>query len=127
MTPQSTHGAAADSAPQAIDRAVIQQLASALGDQGVAVMPALIRTFIESGDALLASARVAIGRDDRPTMRRAMHTLKSNANTFGARALEALCRDLERRAADGGLSDAGAALDEVAAELALVRAALEAL
>ncbi len=113
-------------APQALNHEVLKQLASTLGDQGDSLLPSLIRTFIEGADSLQASAREALGRGDGPTLRRTMHTLKSNANTFGAHPLAVLCRDLERLSAEGDLANAGVALDGVAAEFARVRAALDA-
>ncbi|NNJ10817.1 response regulator [Chloroflexales bacterium ZM16-3] len=118
---------AARPAPPSLDRAVLQELSSTLGDQGDSLLASLIRTFIEGANSLQASAREALGRGDSPTLRRAMHTLKSNASTFGAQPLAALCRELEQRSAAGDLEDVGAALDAVATEFARVREALEAL
>jgi CheY-like chemotaxis protein/HPt (histidine-containing phosphotransfer) domain-containing protein len=119
--------AATRPAPPSLDRAVLKELTSTLGDQGDSLLTSLIRTFIEGANSLQASACEALGRGDSPTLRRAMHTLKSNASTFGAQPLATLCRDLEQRAVDRDLSDAGAALDAVATEFARVREALEAL
>ncbi len=110
-----------------IDPAALRNLVRTLGDQDNTILTALIATFIESADTIQASARAALGHHDAPTLRRAMHTLKSNASTFGAQPLTALCRDMERRAADGDLEGADAALDAVAAELCRVQAALSVL
>jgi CheY-like chemotaxis protein len=111
----------------ALDPATLQHLALTLGDQDNTLLTSLIATFIESTATLQASARAALAHSDGPTLRRAMHTLKSNASTFGAKPLAALCRDLEHRAADGNLEGASAMLEHVATEIVRVRGALEAL
>jgi HPt (histidine-containing phosphotransfer) domain-containing protein len=107
-----------------LDYAAIEHLMSTLGDQDKTLVDTLIMTFIESADTLQTSARKALDQRDAPTLRRVMHTLKSNASTFGAKPLAALCRDLENRAASGNLEGAGASIDQVMTELARVKAAL---
>ena len=72
------------------------------------------------------AARAALEQGDADAVRRAAHTLKSNAATFGARALSEASRDLEMAAKRGQL-EAGATLAEaMAAELEIVREALPA-
>ncbi|NTV63131.1 MAG: response regulator [Oscillochloris sp.] len=132
---RSTSGAAkpapipvtAPAASMTLDPSAIQRLTNTLDDQAGIVLGSLIQTFIESADTLQTNAREALDRSDSPTLRRAMHTLKSNASTFGAQPLAVLCRDLERRAADGRLEGAHAILDQVAAEFTRVREALSSL
>lgn len=108
-----------------LDPRVLEQLVSTLGDQGSIMLPALITTFIENANSLQASAQEALEQGDSATLRRAMHTLKSNASTFGATPLSTLCRDMENRAAAGELAGAAETLADVAAEFARVQTALE--
>ncbi|NTW00922.1 MAG: response regulator [Oscillochloris sp.] len=118
--------APAVTADMALDRDALQQLANTLGDQGDTMLKSLITTFIESAHTLQASARQALQRKDSQTLRRTMHTLKSNASTFGAKPLATLCRDLDHRAAEGKLDGTEALLDRVEAEFSRVRTALDA-
>ena len=57
-------------------------------------------------------------------MRRAAHTLKSNAATFGAQALSDRSRAVEEAAKQGQLSNATAMIDAMAQELDVVLDAL---
>lgn len=73
---------------------------------------------------MLADLRAAADDDDAGRFRRAAHSLKSNAMTFGALPLGALAKALEL----GGLDDATpAALDALDGEYARVADALRAL
>jgi HPt (histidine-containing phosphotransfer) domain-containing protein len=59
-------------------------------------------------------------------VRRAAHTLKSNAATFGARALADRSRELEDATKQGTLDEAEKRIDRITDELADVRSALPA-
>jgi HPt (histidine-containing phosphotransfer) domain-containing protein len=61
---------------------------------------------------------------DSVTVRRAAHTLKSNAATFGLVELTPLCRELENSASNGDLMDAGELVESIDHALADGRAAL---
>ncbi len=108
----------------AINPDAIQHLLVSLGDQDNTIMPTLIATFIEGAETIRDSAQTALEIGDAATLRRAMHTLKSNASTFGAQPLTLLCRDLENRAANGELEGADMSLGLVIAELDRVQKAL---
>ena len=85
----------------------------------------LIDTFLEEAPAMLDELRDALARERAEAFGRAAHSLKSNANTFGALTLGAMARDLEL----GGLA-AGRqahALDELAEEYARASTALRSL
>ena len=69
----------------------------------------LIDTFLDDAPDLLAALR----SDDPEEVRRGAHTLKSNGATFGAEDFSALCRELEARAKDGRLADAGGLAGEI--------------
>jgi len=84
----------------------------------------LIDTFLEEAPPMLAELREALAGARAEPFRRAAHSLKSNASTFGASTLAALARDLELQ----GLAAATpAALAALAAQYAAAAAELKAL
>jgi HPt (histidine-containing phosphotransfer) domain-containing protein len=87
----------------------------------------LVDTFLEEAPGMLAELRSARAAQDADRFRRAAHSIKSNANTFGAQVLAALARELELKglAADPAGNDT--AIDALAAELARAGAALKGL
>ena len=62
---------------------------------------------------------------DSVTVRRAAHTLKSNAATFGLVELTPLCRELENRASAGDLTDAAGLVESIDQALTEARTALQ--
>ena len=86
----------------------------------------LIEQFVADTPGLIAAARAGLGSGDVEGVRRAAHTLKSNAATFGAHQLAGRSRELEDAAKRGVLEDASARVDAMARELDIVRAALPA-
>jgi HPt (histidine-containing phosphotransfer) domain-containing protein len=105
-----------------IDSATFEELQDAAGADFV---KELIDTFLEEAPAMLAALKSALAAAQAEPFRRAAHSLKSNAVTFGAMPLGALARELELKGIDSARgSDALAALD---AEYARVAAALTAL
>jgi len=106
----------------AIDRATYDGLVLATGDEFV---HELVETFRGEAPRMLDELRDAYAKDDADRFRRAAHSLKSNANTFGALTLGVLARELEL----GGLAPiqraAGAPIDAAASEYARVSEALE--
>ena len=93
-----------------LEAGVLDRLLATTGDDPEFV-GALLDTFAEDAPALLAQLGGALAANDAETAIRASHTLKSNAATFGATALTALCAELEARARSGDLGD-GAQLFE---------------
>jgi HPt (histidine-containing phosphotransfer) domain-containing protein len=55
----------------------------------------LIDTFLDDAPSLLAQMQTALATHDADSFRRAAHSMKSNAATFGAMELSALARELE--------------------------------
>lgn len=103
-----------------IDRAVLDELARNVGADFVGE---LVGTFIEEAPRMfteLRAARLAQATDD---FRRAAHSLKTNACTFGAMSLGARARALEQ----GGLPADDSALDELQAAFDEAVDALQAL
>jgi HPt (histidine-containing phosphotransfer) domain-containing protein len=69
--------------------------------------------------------RSAVATCDATEVRRAAHTLKSNAATFGIVELTPLCRELEERASGGDLADAAVRVAAIDRALADARPELE--
>ena len=85
----------------------------------------LAETFLEEAPRMLDAARRSPrAPSDADAFRRAAHSLKSNADTFGATRLAALARELELNARRSR-ERARAALDALAAEYARAAAALQ--
>jgi HPt (histidine-containing phosphotransfer) domain-containing protein len=107
-----------------IDPAVLDGLVESTGGDPEFVS-ALLETFAEEAPRLLEELRGALAARDAPTARRAAHTLKTNAATFGAAGLAAQCADLENRAAAGELADGAQALARIEAGYAAAASELE--
>jgi histidine phosphotransfer protein HptB len=75
-----------------IDTATFAELQASAGADFV---KELVDTFREEAPAMLAELKRALAADRPEPFGRAAHSLKSNANTFGASTLGALARDLE--------------------------------
>jgi HPt (histidine-containing phosphotransfer) domain-containing protein len=55
----------------------------------------LVDTFLQEAPVMLNDLRNALAAQDAEKFRRAAHSLKSNANTFGALSFAAMARGLE--------------------------------
>ena len=84
----------------------------------------LIDTFLEEAPPMLAELREALAGARAEPFRRAAHSLKSNASTFGAATLAATARDLEVRAADVVSARDTQPVEALAREYAAAAAAL---
>ena len=93
----------------AIDLNVLNELRENIGAEFAAE---LAQTFGEEAPLMLSALRAARTAGDAASFRRAAHSLKSNASTFGALPLASLARALEQ--GDMARVDAStlAALDE---------------
>lgn len=78
--------------PAAIDLATFTALRDTVGDDFAIE---LVDTFLEEAPGILAELRNALAATDADGYRRAAHSLKSNASTFGALTLAGLARDAE--------------------------------
>jgi HPt (histidine-containing phosphotransfer) domain-containing protein len=78
--------------PDSIDRAVFSELQQTAGADFVVE---LVDTFAEEAPAMFAELRAAHTAGAAERFRRAAHSLKTNANTFGATALGHKARELE--------------------------------
>jgi HPt (histidine-containing phosphotransfer) domain-containing protein len=84
----------------------------------------LVDAFLEEAPIMFESMRSGIAEKDADKFRRAAHSLKSNANTFGATALAALAKELELSGLQAAL-DKPDALAPARAEYERVAAALK--
>lgn len=102
-----------------IDAATFAELQASAGADFVGE---LVDTFLEEAPIMLAAMKAALVGGQAESFRRAAHSLKSNAHTFGALSLGAMARELELGGLDAGkASGAIARLDQ---EYALAAAAL---
>lgn len=63
----------------------------------------LVDTFLEDAPALILQMKTALAAQDADSFRRAAHSMKSNAATFGALELSVLAKDLELMGRDKNL------------------------
>ena len=76
----------------AIDAATFDALKETTGEEFVRE---LVDMFLAEAPVMLDDLGVSLAQLDADRFRRAAHSLKSNANTFGALTLGAFARDLE--------------------------------
>jgi HPt (histidine-containing phosphotransfer) domain-containing protein len=105
----------------------LERLAASFGDgeEGWAFVRELIDAFLEDAPVQLAAVRSAVEQGEAAEARRAAHTLKSNAATFGATSLTDVSRELEAAAARGELDGAAGLLEQAELEWERAGAALE--
>jgi HPt (histidine-containing phosphotransfer) domain-containing protein len=106
-----------------VDPAVLTRLLEGVGGDAEFVTD-LIAQFAADAPALVAAARAGLEAGDAEEVRRAAHTLKSNAATFGADSLSERSRQVEEAARRGALEDAPAGVEAMARELDVVLEAL---
>ena len=106
--------------PDTIDRSVFTELQATAGADFVVE---LVQTFFEEAPQMIAELRAAQLAGAAERFRRAAHSLKTNANTFGASALGADARELEL----GGLPADARGIDALQAPYDTAVAALKAL
>ncbi len=107
-----------------IDQAVYAELQDTAGAEFVSE---LVDTFLEEAPGILGELRSARAENHAERFRCGAHSLKSNANTFGALRLGALARELELKGLDADPTRDAAALTALEAEYAGAAAALKGL
>ncbi len=112
-------GSTPEAAESGVDRDVLARLSEGVGGDDEFVTE-LIEGFAQDAPDLIAAAREGLVSGEASEVRRAAHTLKSNAATFGAHALSDRSRELEEAAKREDLGDGAAMLDAMARELDLV-------
>ena len=88
-----------------LDQVAVAALVDLLGDEPDALAE-LVDALLEEAPLRLAEIESGLELRDAAIVGRAAHTLKSNAATFGAVALEGVCRDLETLVRSGELAGA---------------------
>ena len=101
-----------------IDMTVYKELQDTAGADFAAE---LVGTFLEEAPLMLAELRSALADATTDRFRRAAHSLKTNAHTFGATALGDMARTLEL----AGLPADATVLDALDAAYAQAAAALQ--
>ncbi len=103
-----------------LDTAAFERLRATMGGG----LQELVATFVEDTHELVETLRRALGRLDTDAFRRAAHSLKSNAASFGATTLSTLARDLEMLARAGSIDGAAPRVERLALECERVVRAL---
>jgi PAS domain S-box-containing protein len=99
-------------------------LESLRGLGGDDLVAQVIDAFLADAPNVLATLRLSLEQGDADDLRRAAHTLKSNAATIGGTAFSELCHELEHRAKDGDLAGAAELASRLDAEYARLQAAI---
>jgi CheY-like chemotaxis protein len=105
---------------EVLDMAAFERLRTTMGTG----FDELLSTFVEDSHELLNTMRNALGDKSVDVLRRAAHSLKSNAASFGAMTLSTLAKDLEGLARSGSLDGASARVERLAGECERVARAL---
>lgn len=103
---------------QVIDQAVFADLADAMGADFAAE---LVQTFLDDAPNMITDLKEAFSTQDADAYRRAAHSIKSNAQVFGANALADQARDMEI----GGITDSAAPVAALEARFNEAAAALK--
>ena len=119
-----TAGAAGGAGVAELDRQPLDDL-EAMG--GSTLLGQVIDAFLAESPRLLTEMGNAVHHPQNATqLRRAAHTLKSNAATIGAALLTELCRQLEQLAGDGRFEGAESLVGRISSETVRVERALAA-
>jgi HPt (histidine-containing phosphotransfer) domain-containing protein len=84
-----------------IDKATFEELKQMSGEDFI---NELIDAFLDDAPIMIVNMRTAVAAQDVESFRRNAHSLKSNANTFGATELGALAKELELMARDNNFN-----------------------
>ncbi len=104
-----------------IDQATFEELKQMSGAEFI---DELIDAFLDDAPHMIEQMQIALTAGDVESFRRNAHSLKSNANTFGATELGSLSKELELMARANNL-DVGNRLDVLRAAFAEVAAELQ--
>lgn len=106
-----------------IDRTIFEELKQMSGDDFI---DELIDAFLDEAPDMIRNMQVAVAAQDVEAFRRNAHSLKSNANTFGATELGILARELEFMGRENNL-DIGNRLEVLSEAFGKVAAELKAM
>ena len=101
-----------------IDKTTFDELKQISGDDFI---NELIDTFLEDTPKMIAEIKSAYAANNIESFRRAAHSMKSNAATFGASQLAALAKELEMLGKENKLHETGDRLNVLEEAYASVR------
>ena len=104
-----------------IDQATFEELKQMSGEDFI---NELIDAFLEDGPNMLNNMEIALDAKDVETFRRNAHSLKTNANTFGALELGVQAKELEYMARENNL-DIGDRLEKLNQAFSIAAAELK--
>jgi histidine phosphotransfer protein HptB len=104
-----------------IDQATFEELKQMSGEDFI---NELIDAFLEDGPNMLNNMEIALESKDVETFRRNAHSLKTNANTFGALELGVQAKELEYMARENNL-DIGDRLEKLNQAFSIAAAELK--
>jgi len=107
-----------------IDQKTFDELKQMSGDDFI---NELIDTFLEDAPKMIAEIKSSHAANNAETFRRAAHSMKSNAATFGASQLAALSKELEMLGKENKLAEIGDRLNALEEAYASVRDELKGL
>lgn len=102
-----------------IEKSVYSELCETMGDDFAAE---LVTTFLDEAPGMFSELKRTLADKDADGFRRAAHSIKSNAEVFGARQLAAQARDLEL----GGLPEDDTAVTSLTSTMSTTADALRA-
>ena len=108
----------------AVDASVFTNLCDSLGDGADEMLPILVDDFVRDCDSALEDIRRGARDGQADLLRRAAHSLKSLAATFGGIRLASLGAQLEQRARTGQLEDLLTLVGQIEAECPPVKEAV---
>ncbi|MCU1452828.1 MAG: BaeS [Acidimicrobiales bacterium] len=123
-TPAAPGADQASAAAVTIDQIVVDELRSVGEAAEQDLFGDLVEQFFQDTEPLLLELRDALAVADGAEVSRIAHNLKGSCGQLGGRRLALACGRLERRAIEGALANAEAALHEVEVDYQELRAAL---
>lgn len=108
---------------QSVDRSAFEELANEIGERDASET---LNVFVNETETRLKMLRRLSYQQDRSTIEREAHSLKSSAGTFGLHEVAEFARRLERDAGSISASDYSAILDRLEAAFVSARAQLSA-
>ena len=107
-----------------IDKTTFDELKQMSGEDFI---NELIDTFLEDAPEMIAEIKSGLAANNADTFRRAAHSMKSNAATFGASQLAALAKELEMLGKENKLHEIGDRLNALDEAYESVRSELKGL
>jgi signal transduction histidine kinase/DNA-binding response OmpR family regulator len=107
-----------------LDPAPLAELREVFGDGGRSTLDNLVASYRDGSVELVATLRAAAASGDAKTMHRAVHTLKGQSGTVGARRVEMVSTRLEERASKGDVGATEGLIAQLEDELVRAREAL---